>query len=240
MAQTTFFHSEEIYNLKSPKEITPVLVQLFQPKSVVDFGCGLGTFLYCFKEQGVERVIGMDGPWVDKNLLKKYLGENEFIETDLQEPHLKVSDRFDLAISLEVAEHLSPASADRFIENIVSLSDNIVFSAAIPSQGGQGHINEQWPTYWIQKFENHGYTCHDILRPYFWNNPNIFWWYKQNILVFSKARTLPHSLPQKKLYDIVHPELLKAKSDSMNGKTAGFYFALRLFMNVCKNKLGLR
>ncbi|WP_162242756.1 bifunctional 2-polyprenyl-6-hydroxyphenol methylase/3-demethylubiquinol 3-O-methyltransferase UbiG [Dyadobacter sp. Leaf189] len=239
MTQTTFFHSEELYNLKSPKEITPILVQIFQPKSVVDFGCGLGTFLYCFKEQGVDRVLGMDGPWVDKTLLKKYLKEDEFKETDLQERILDVKDRFDLAISLEVAEHLSPASADRFIENIVSLSDNVVFSAAIPGQGGQNHINEQWPTYWIQKFEQHGYTCHDVLRPYFWNNPDIFWWYKQNILVFTKDKSVDISLRQQKLYDMVHPELLKAKSDMINGKTAGFYFALRLFTKVCKKKLGL-
>ncbi|MCF0069894.1 class I SAM-dependent methyltransferase [Dyadobacter sp. CY261] len=236
MSATKFFHSEDIYNLQSPREIVPVLVQVFQPKSVVDFGCGLGTFLYCFKEQGVPKVLGMDGDWVDRSLLKKYLDENEFISTDLQKADLVHKERYDLAISLEVAEHLSPESADRFIENMTSLSDNIVFSAAIPGQGGQDHVNEQWPSYWIAKFEKHGYFCHDILRPYFWNNPNVLWWYKQNILVFSKDPSFTSSLKLPRIFDLAHPEMLKANSETLSG----FRFASKLFVKALLKKMGVR
>ena len=238
MKSTKFFHSEEIYNLKSPKEIVPVLVDIFQPKSVVDFGCGLGTFLYCFKELGVQRVTGMDGAWVDKNLLKKYLEADEFIETDLQKPDLDCKERFDLAISVEVAEHLSPETADRFIENVVSLSDNIVFSAAIPGQGGQGHINEQWPSYWIPKFEKHGYVCYDILRPHFWDNPNVLWWYKQNMLVFSKDKSFTHRLDKSRVVDIVHPGLLRASQDTVNGNS-GFASTVKVLLRVILKKIGI-
>lgn len=236
MSTTKFFHSEEIYNLASPREIVPVLMEIFNPRSVVDFGCGLGTFLYCFKEQGVSRVTGMDGDWVDRSLLRKYLDDNEFIATNLQNGNLAPQEKYDLAMSLEVAEHLSPDSADRFVANITSLSDNIVFSAAIPGQGGQDHINEQWPSYWIKKFEQHGYTCSDILRPRFWNNPNILWWYKQNMLVFSKDPSFKVANPgSSRIVDIVHPELLKANAETLQG----FKFATKLFTRACLKKLHL-
>lgn len=236
MTTTKFFHNEKLHNLQSPRELVPVLVQLFEPQSVVDFGCGIGTFLYCFKENGVPKVMGMDGKWVDKNLLSKYIDEHEFTSTNLEQADLGHKERYDLAISLEVAEHLSPESADNFVRNMTSLSDNIVFSAAVPGQGGQGHVNEQWPEYWIAKFEKHGYTCHDILRPYLWNNPNIFWWYKQNILVFTKNPAFTHSLKVPKLYNIAHPEMVRDNSQLLSD----FPFASKLFAKAVLTKLGLR
>lgn len=250
MQAVDFFHSEEVYNLTSPKEIVPILVKIFQPGSVVDVGCGLGTFLYCFKEQGVGKVIGMDGQWVDKNLLEKYLKADEFIETDLRKPITYNEEKFDLAISLEVAEHLPEECADVFVASLTSLSDTIVFSAAIPNQGGQDHINEQWPSYWIPKFEKHGYVCHDMLRSYLWNNSKIFWWYKQNILIFSKDKSFNYSVDSTDTINLVHPDLFDAKSntlDEISGKLNDIYkgrvsllFVLKLFVKVCLEKIGVK
>lgn len=183
MKKSKYIHKTNVHNLDSPKEIVPELIKLLNPKSVVDFGCGLGTFLYCFKQEGVKDVLGLDGLWANKDMLFKYLSPNEFKECNLEDS-IKLEKKFDLVISLEVAEHLSEKSADTFVQNLIGAGDLIVFGASIPYQEGQNHINEQWLDYWEQKFLDQGYKMIDVLRPIFWDNPNVFWWYKQNMVLF--------------------------------------------------------
>jgi SAM-dependent methyltransferase len=239
----TYIHSEEVHNLDSPQEIVKVLVEMFRPSSVVDVGCGIGTFLHCFEKQGVKDVVGIDGSWVDRKLLAKYLDAGKFIEADLQRP-IAVNRKFDLLISLEVAEHLDPASSDVFIDNLTSLSDLIVFSAAIPGQDGQKHINLQWCDFWYEKFALRGYECHDILRPVFWNNESVFHWYRQNMLVYVKKNT-NSSIPVieksgiTKPLNLIHPVLfnryvqrLTAVEKGMAG--SGYYF--NLFLRSLKQR----
>ena len=83
-----------------------------------------------------------------------------------------------------MAEHLSEASADGFVASLVRLAPVVLFSAAIPHQGGTGHINEQWPDYWVAKFAGHDFAVVDCLRRRLWNNAKILPWYRQNMLVF--------------------------------------------------------
>jgi SAM-dependent methyltransferase len=205
-----YIHSEKEHNLASPKQIVPHLMRLVQPKSVVDIGCGIGTFLYCFKESGVSDVLGVDGHWADKNLMRKYLSPEEFKEADLEQP-LTLDRKYDLAISLEVAEHVSEESADIFVENLLAAGQIIAFSAAIPLQGGQNHVNEQWLTYWEKKFVQRGYIMADVLRPLLWDNPEVFVWYRQNI-VFFVPQGFAFSVPHNPITNIVHPELFYYKS----------------------------
>ena len=202
-----YVHLQETHNLKAPRQIVPEIMRLLNPSSVVDVGCGLGTFLYVFKEHGVLNVLGIDGPWVDRKLLQNYLTEDEFAEKDL-EKEFTLDKQYDLVISLEVAEHLSPESADRFVKNLIGAGKLILFSAAIPMQGGQRHVNEQWPTYWEEKFAKHDYVVHDVLRPIFWNNPDIFWWYKQNmVLITPKDYKLDADLAHNPIRNLVHYDL---------------------------------
>lgn len=202
-----YVHFEDVHNLAAPQEIVPQLIKLFNPTSVVDIGCGLGTFLHCFKLEGVNDVLGIDGPWVNKELLKKYLNENEFLEKDLEKEFL-LEKKYDLVLSLEVAEHLAAESSDIFIQNLISSGRIIIFSAAIPRQGGQNHVNEQWLPFWEEKFIKYGYVIHDILRPIFWDNPKIFWWYRQNMVIFTPA---DHQFNSDQIYNplrkVVHYEL---------------------------------
>ena len=66
-------------------------------------------------------------------------------QRDLAQP-LQIDRRFDLALSLEVAEHLPPECGSEFVQTLTDLSSVILFSAAIPFQGGTDHLNEQWPS----------------------------------------------------------------------------------------------
>jgi 2-polyprenyl-3-methyl-5-hydroxy-6-metoxy-1,4-benzoquinol methylase len=79
-----YVHTRNAHNLTAPREIVPVIMKLLNPTSVADIGCGIGTFLYCFKESGVKQVLGIDGKWVNKDLLSEYLLPEEFNEFDLE------------------------------------------------------------------------------------------------------------------------------------------------------------
>ena len=99
-----------------------------------------------------------------------------------------VTRRYDLAISIEVAEHIEPGNAEEFVRLLTGLSDTVLFSAAIPGQGGTGHVNEQWPEYWAALFRASGYGAMDCLRTKIWDDAQIPFWYRQNCLIFAAQR----------------------------------------------------
>ena len=175
-----YLHEESTHNLESPGLIVPYLIEKFKPGSVVDVGCGIGTFLKVFKQSGVREVLGIDGKWVDRN--KLMIDQGEFLETDLEVP-IRLGKSYDLVLCLEVAEHLSENAADNIVDSLTGLGKKIVFSAATKYQGGQNHINEQEFSYWKKKFEARGYKVIDLFRPYLWNMEKVQWWYKQNMFL---------------------------------------------------------
>ena len=176
-----FFERRQDGADKSAREVVPLLIQLFQPKSIVDIGCGIGTWLSVFKEHGIDDFLGVDGDYVDRKML--LVPEGQFLSFDLKKP-LNIHRKFDLVLSLEVAEHLPGECAEVFVDSLVHLGPAICFSAAIPFQGGTNHINEQWPDYWVKLFRERGYVVIDIIRRKIWENDNIGWCYAQNTLVF--------------------------------------------------------
>ncbi len=178
MNKSIYIHETNVHNKLSASIVAPIIIDLLQPQSVVDVGCGLGDWLSVFQENGVKKILGIDGNWL--NVQKLYVDKKHLLTHDLTLP-LTLQNKFDLAICLEVAEHLSVTTADILVNSLVQLSNNIIFSAAVPGQGGQNHINEQWPKYWQEKFQNKGYTFYDAIRPLIWDNENIKPWYRQNI-----------------------------------------------------------
>jgi SAM-dependent methyltransferase len=186
-------YTEELYKYlqktsqESAREIIPILWEFVQPKRVIDVGCGTGTWLSAFKEFGVEDILGIDGDWVDPKMLE--IPYTNFLVLDLNQP-LPIEQQFDLVVSLEVAEHLPSECAEIFVESLVKLGPVILFSAAVPLQGGTNHLNEQWPDYWAKLFQAHGYVAIDCVRNKIWQNDRVKWYYAQNILVFAKAEYL--------------------------------------------------
>lgn len=196
-------HMEE--SIGSAIEVVPALIDLIAPESVIDIGCGRGAWLKVFKESGVPRVLGVDGEWVDK---KKLLIDNtEFLVADLKKP-FSVEDRFDLVLSLEVAEHIPPRHAESFIKTLAGCGDVIAFSAAIPLQWGSGHVNEQWPEYWAKIFGGEGYLPVDCIRRRIWNNRKVEYYYAQNIVVYAKEEALRRNKKLLAEYEKAGPEVL--------------------------------
>lgn len=207
-----FYRAQVAESRVSAAHVLPVLFQHYRPASVIDVGCGCGAWLSEFKRLGVRDLIGLDGGDVDQGQL--LIEPHEFVATDLNgELNLLPSRRFDLAVSLEVAEHLEPARAADFIAYLAGLSDVVLFSAALPYQGGTAHLNENWLEYWALLFRHHDYHPVDLIRPAVWDNESVCWWYRQNIMIFAR-RALAEGVfgrsvgvPPRPL-SLVHPEFL--------------------------------
>lgn len=213
--ESKYIHSLDVHNLTSAKLIVPLILDLLylKPNSVLDVGCGIGTWLNVFKDYGIKDLVGIDGDYVDKELLFDFLDEKDFIAKDLRlEFHLKR--KFDLVLSLEVAEHLDEIYAEDFVSSLVSHGEIIIFSAAIPGQGGQNHMNEQWPDYWANLFNAHDYVFLDIIRPLIWNNSEVDFWYRQNIFFVVKKNHILASKYKSSHFALVHPELFKRINQS--------------------------
>lgn len=191
-----------------------------QPTSMVDIGCGVGTWLYIAKTyHNVGVVRGYDGDYVPPKYIK--IASDEFCPVNIEKLSFDGGERFDLAISLEVAEHLDEKYADKFVNNLCRISDNVLFSAGVPYQGGFGHINEQPLSYWKAKFEAEGFKFYDAVRPFVWNDPKIPVWYRQNVVLFSKLDFPKLKEVPTEQVDIIHPEILKRHMENYEkyGKT---------------------
>ena len=169
-----------------------LLFESIPVSSVVDVGCGVASWLCAAIELGIDDVVGLDGRYVDAQHLM--IDPTRFRACDLQAGPLRhslaVQRSFDFAMCLTVAEHLSNDRAESFIGELCDLSDLILFSAAIPGQGGTHRLNEQWPSYWNGLFVSRGFTCFDVLRFRLWQEGACEWWYLQSLLLFARRETV--------------------------------------------------
>ncbi len=204
----TFYAGQRDGSLQSARAIIPLLLSHLSIHSVVDVGCGVGPWLKAFQENGISYVTGYDGEYVDTSTLA--IDAKNFKVMDLSTDFV-LPRKADLAISLEVAEHLPSKSGDHLVQQLVSAAPIVLFSAAIPGQGGTGHINEQWQDYWRSKFDSFGYHPIDAIRPHIWGGNDVEVWYQQNIILYCKDGYLPSGnllkpLPSNLSLNIVHPE----------------------------------
>ena len=207
-----FFKQLSGGSYRSATEIVPILIELFQPRSVIDVGCGIGTWLRVFREKGVTAITGIDGPYVEETDL--LIPSETFLKADLSRP-IKVPKRSDLALCLEVAEHLPTERSASLVNTLCAMSDIVVFSAAIPHQPGTDHINCQWQSYWADLFASEDFGAFDLLRPMIRGDDAVDWWYQQNMIIFIKLANENakrfHPSASKSL-DLVHPSLYQHNS----------------------------
>lgn len=197
---------------RSAREVVGLVNELLRPSSVIDVGCGVGAWLAEFQRHGVSDVLGIDGDWVDRRMLK--FPAERFVAHELTHPY--ESDRsFDLVMCLEVAEDLDSDQSGAFVDLLTSLGPVILFSAAIPQQGGQHHVSERWQGDWARDFEQRGYVAVDCVRPQIWENRDVQVWYRQNIILYIKRDALAESPELQALaakwgnsaISVVHPDL---------------------------------
>jgi SAM-dependent methyltransferase len=195
---------------RSASAILPLVLDVLRPKSMVDLGCGTGTWLAVAREFGVEGILGVDGAYVDRAQLE--IPDDCFSPHDLSRP-FDLDRTFDLALSTEVAEHLPLESADNFVDSLTRLAPVVLFSAAVPFQGGEHHINEQWQDWWAEIFASRGFRAVDYIRPRVWSNPEVAYFYSQNLLLYvredmlAETKALAEAAESAQPLRLVHPEL---------------------------------
>lgn len=210
-----FYDRQMKGSLQSAQIVIPLILEKINSANIhscVDFGCGVGTWLSVIKSHiRAADVLGIDFGEPEKEQLK--INPEEYRKMDLSDS-ITLDKMYDLCMSLEVAEHISQERADVFVDNLTKASDIILFSAALPGQGGTGHVNEQRLSYWVEKFAQRGFELYDVIRPYIWYNEAVEPWYRQNMVLF--CRQEKNIIEPAKIenfpVDIVHPVTLKRKA----------------------------
>lgn len=203
-----FYDGQAADSQRSASRVLTLVRGWLDFNSIVDVGCGVGTWLCAAARLGVRELslTGLDGNYVNR---KKLLVPDEcFLPTDLASP-FALDRGFDLALSLEVAEHLPLTRAASLVNDICALSSTVLFGAAIPGQGGTGHVNEQWPDFWAGLFSKAGMLQLDVVRPAVWDDQDIKWWYRQNTFLYSRDTALCERLSDVPSFGgkrLVHPE----------------------------------
>ena len=206
-----FFESIAEGSQHSAQKIVPLVLSLLQANSVVDVGCGEGSWLAEFRRHGIDDVQGLDGDYVPADVMK--IPTTSLIRHDLSRP-FSLDREFDLAICLETGEHLPETRAAGLVADITKLSPQVLFSAAIPFQRGTHHINCQWPDYWQSLFKTQDYVAFDVIRPRVWNDHTVAYWYRQNLILYVRRDKVgenpglsPLLAAEGPLQRLVHPDL---------------------------------
>jgi SAM-dependent methyltransferase len=218
------YHDEKVEPGRHAAErILPIVFSVVTVRSIIDVGCGPGMWLDLAHELGVPTLTGVEGEWA-----KEWLGGDrgspgfELVLTNLEDD-LRLPSTFDLAICIEVIEHLSPARGESFVADLCRCAPHVLFGAAIPGQKGPNHLNEQWLSVWAECFAAHDYRPLDVVRPLVWGDDNLRVPHRQNPVLFvhkdcydraaGRARTTePPSLAA---LDQVHPALFTARSNAL-------------------------
>lgn len=216
-----FYEGQRSGSRQSAHVILPIVMDLVgQVRSVLDVGCGVGTWLAEVTRLGVQDIVGLDGAYVDRAKLE--VPDGFFVPVDLT-TSTDLGRTFDLVMSLEVAEHLPEEAAPEFVQTMARHGDVILFSAAPPGQGGTHHVNERWLSYWLDHFTAYGFQSFDVLRPIIWSAETIEPWYRQNVVLLARgaaaerlhATVADRGLPFMTVTDVVHPGVL---ADNVNNR----------------------
>jgi hypothetical protein len=234
----SFYAWQSAGSERSAREVLRVLFDFYRPASIVDFGCGVGTWLKAGHELGVGALEGYEGPWVSKEQL--LLSDLRFFNANVAEPIQ--TERFDLALCIEVAEHIPAEGAKTLIGNLCRASEVVLFSAAVPHQGGVGHINEQRQSYWAGLFGVEGYDVFDVIRPAVWSNAAVRFWHRQNLLLYVRrgSSKVDHNRlceAQTPILDLIHPEMHEAEAHDAGTSLRRFAWKAR---NRLRSALGAK
>ncbi len=232
MNHSNYPHATEMPgSLYAAERVVPLVKNLIGPvRSVVDLGGGNGGWLKAFQDEGAQEVLLIDCPQVESDLV---IPKSCFIAVDLNR-NFPSPRRFDLAICLECAEHLTASRAIPLVNWLTASAETILFSAAIPGQGGHGHINEQLPGYWTNLFGLHEYCRVDAIRPHIINDNAIPWWYRQNLYLYTNnPRIIRLALP-----DLVPPDFCLIHNEVLlKIYTPGFHAALLQLWHAFKTSM---
>ena len=201
MSTIDYDHSKNSHTVTGAHSALTQIFDTFKPRSLLDVGCGTGTWLKAAHDMGVDDLVGIDGIAVPP--AQREIASCTIHQYDLTKV-FSLGRKFEMVICLETAEHLPAAAAPALISGLTDHADNIVFSAAVPNQNGQHHINCQWPDYWQSLFNDAGFECYDDLRWRLWDVEAIEPWYRQNLF---RAQRSVNAGGEARIHKVIHPEM---------------------------------
>lgn len=193
-----YVHDEAFYRYiqqgatRSARIVVPLIVRSLNVQSIVDVGCGAGAWLSEYHNNGVLQYLGIDGDHLEPNLLQ--IPSAHFMPLDISLP-FDLGRRFDLAQCLEVGEHIESSASQTLIANLVKHSDFVLFSAAVPGQGGENHVNEQPYEFWREIFAQYNYSPYDFVRPLLRSERKVEVWYRHNTMLYVSRRASANLSP---------------------------------------------
>lgn len=177
------FSKEEVSKFVS--SFVDIIIKEFNPKSVADIGCGIGLYVNEFDKRGVE-AVGYDGsPYAIKNSVTR----KGLLKIGDIRKNLNFDKKYDIVLSIEVAEHIPTKCSDIFVNTLTKCSDVIILTAAQKGQGGTDHINEQPRYFWIKKFEKKNFNFNKSLSEklsFKMKEKGVPWWIHGNLMIFQK------------------------------------------------------
>ena len=212
----SFFGNMHVVSACSAEVVVPLLMDKLSPRSVLDVGCGTGAWLNEFRRRGVTDIRGIEGDWAPGRFLEF---ADDLIHRADAGAGFDLGRRFDLVVSVEVAEHIEPGSARRFVENLTHHGDFVYFTAAVPGQGGTSHLNEQWPDYWSALFAEFGFRLLDWPRQELWENARVDACVIQNgFLYVREGVPVPDGIGKSNPWPLrmIHPRLFRHTLQKMS------------------------
>jgi SAM-dependent methyltransferase len=216
------YHDEKRATTRRAAErILPIVLSIVDVASIIDVGCGPGSWLEVAREMGVPTLTGVEGEWAaewfDDDRVRS--GGFDLVLANLED-ELRPPATFDLALCIEVIEHLSPARGESFVADLCRCAGHVLFGAAIPGQKGPNHLNTRWPSYWAECFAAHGYLPLDVVRARVWGDDDLLVHHRQNPLLFVRedlydravGRALEMAPPPLAALDRVHPAVYARRS----------------------------
>lgn len=190
--------------------MVPIVIDLIQPQSVIDAGCGQGHWVKAFLDNGITDALGIDMAYHVPQLI---IPRGNFEVRDLTKD-FALNRKWDLSVCLEVGEHLPAHRALPLVKLLTESADAVLFGASIPHQGGGvHHVNEQWQDYWAKLFYLLGYIPFDFRR-LTWNDKRVLWFYSENTFLYvreSQLANYPRLANFKAIFplNVVHPEAFR-------------------------------
>lgn len=173
------------------------------PQSVIDIGCGSGT--WCKAAMNVWGIVALGIDQHSYEDCNMHIPESQYLQNDIRS---RVHGyHADLVICVEVIEHIDEEYEDTVLDNICAMSNTILFSGALPFQGGTGHVNEKPYSYWVEKFNRRGFYLDERIRHDIWDDARVAIWYRNNIMLLHKNTNKNRMMHQH--LDIIHPHMLE-------------------------------
>ena len=221
-----YYSRHRSLTLSSAKKIIKLFPDYFDPKSILDIGCGSGEWILAFQNQyPLCKLTGIDGHWIKSDeLISK---SNDFIVADLNSglPVEIFDKKYDLISCLETITDLPKKKGEHLIHQLCKITNLCLFSSGTPIQTHGPHKNRQWQSYWHNLFEKNGFKALDFIRSATWNDSEVGPWYSQNCFLFVEKSWLEDnprwqnlSLNQENPIDVVHPMIVPPLIQNMKLK----------------------